>query len=729
MQSRRASRQGFSCSLILACAGALAALGAGGGAVACDEGASAPADAIAPSGPTGNTALDAALAELAPGAPLEQAAMLAALAVSPRCFPGDLTKEQWADVLRNNPDLLPPTQSFPISSLRYWTDTTVWTGASQQGPSGQAAAASLTYSFPADGVTWGLASISSTGPNDLNSKLMTAFGAADLDEGREYMRQALASWRSYCRITYTEVADNNTPMAEDVAPNPARGDIRMGGLPFGTGQFLAYDAFPSAGGIAGVGGSDMVINTSFFLPANFTDSSNSYRYFRNTVAHEHGHGLSNIHSTPCNATKLMEPSIQLGVDGVAIDEIRGGGRNYGDRRSGNNAPTTAYDYGDLTAPVVHSIIDKRLSTNGATGADDTNMDWFRFTIGSTQNVVLSAAPAGGSYSAGQQFISCFGSNATINAMQAGNLNIELRDAVGTGLLMSAASGGAGATETITANGLAPGTYTVRVVDVGPNASANQVVQLYDLTIRVGLSHAVPTAIAGLHKRIAANTNCFFMGDINSRANETSAFIASYDWDLDGDGSYDVSGGKVNTQYVSNGVYPVTLRVTDNGGMTDTDTINVTVFGATTTLTDVNPPSGEQGQTVPVAITGTNLKNVASASEFTVAGAGVTVIGTPVPNALGTIVSGLSLMIDAGAATGARTVSVSNADGSADGVGLFTVNAGAACPADLDGDGQVGASDLAILLGSWGGTGAADFDGGGVGASDLAILLGSWGACP
>lgn len=54
---------------------------------------------------------------------------------------------------------------------------------------------------------------------------------------------------------------------------------------------------------------------------------------------------------------------------------------------------------------------------------------------------------------------------------------------------------------------------------------------------------------------------------------------------------------------------------------------------------------------------------------------------------------------------------------------------AGCVADLDGDGQVTSSDLAILLGSWGGTGAADLDGGGVGASDLALLLGAWGTCP
>lgn len=47
--------------------------------------------------------------------------------------------------------------------------------------------------------------------------------------------------------------------------------------------------------------------------------------------------------------------------------------------------------------------------------------------------------------------------------------------------------------------------------------------------------------------------------------------------------------------------------------------------------------------------------------------------------------------------------------------------------DLDGDGHVNAIDLALLLGSWGGTqGGADLDGdGSVGASDLAVMLGAW----
>ena len=58
-----------------------------------------------------------------------------------------------------------------------------------------------------------------------------------------------------------------------------------------------------------------------------------------------------------------------------------------------------------------------------------------------------------------------------------------------------------------------------------------------------------------------------------------------------------------------------------------------------------------------------------------------------------------------------------------------VDGGATCPADLDGDGAVGASDLATLLAAWG-TGGADLSGDGLtDAGDLAALLASWGACP
>lgn len=56
--------------------------------------------------------------------------------------------------------------------------------------------------------------------------------------------------------------------------------------------------------------------------------------------------------------------------------------------------------------------------------------------------------------------------------------------------------------------------------------------------------------------------------------------------------------------------------------------------------------------------------------------------------------------------------------------------GTAVTPDLDGDGQVGGSDLASLLAEWGSCGgcAADLDGDGqVGGLDLTIMLGAWGA--
>lgn len=56
------------------------------------------------------------------------------------------------------------------------------------------------------------------------------------------------------------------------------------------------------------------------------------------------------------------------------------------------------------------------------------------------------------------------------------------------------------------------------------------------------------------------------------------------------------------------------------------------------------------------------------------------------------------------------------------------NALCSCPPDLNGDGNVGAPDLAILLGGWGSP-AGDVTGDGTtNQNDIAILLGAWGPC-
>jgi hypothetical protein len=596
------------------------------------------------------------------------------------CWPDNLPQADFERIMREN-QFLPPGMVGPVDPDRFWVDTRVWVGDGGQGPGATATRTRLTYSFPADGTTWGLSNISSVGPNVLNASFNTLFGAANNDRGRELVRQCFGTWHKYVGLDYDEVADDGTPQDNTEARSATRGDIRVGGRAFGTGSFLAYNGFPSPNGVfmaSGGGGGDMVINTSFFIAANFNNSADNYRYFRNTVSHEHGHGTGNIHSVPCNNTKLMEPFISTAFDAVQVDDRRGGGRNYGDRYSGNHTVGSATNLGDLTS---QSFIAKNLSTNGAAGPNNTNQDWFRFTLTSPQTVTITVTPPaapGGTYTAGQQSSSCSGTTASINSSQSGNLNVSLRDSTGATNLFPAQGNTAatGAVETISAGTLSAGTYTVQVIDVGPNPAANQIVQLYDIAVRTGSNTAAPLAIAGVNKRVAANTNCWLMGNINSEVTEVGATIANpsgYDWDTDGDGTFDTNDqAQFSRTYPSNGVYPVTLRVTDSNGRSSTDTINVTVFGATASLSTVAPANGNAGTTVPVTINGVNLKGLTSASQVTVSGTGVTAVGTPVPNALGTQVTGLSFQIAGGAAATLRSVSVTNSDGSGGASGNATL---------------------------------------------------------
>ncbi len=92
-------------------------------------------------------------------------------------------------------------------------------------------------------------------------------------------------------------------------------------------------------------------------------------------------------------------------------------------------------------------------------------------------------------------------------------------------------------------------------------------------------------------------------------------------------------------------------------------------------------------------------------------------------------SGQTLAVADGiTATGLRPFELRFTDGSS---GLYLLQAMSVdvVVGDLDGDGTVGAADLAILLGSWGPCGGCPADLNGddtVGPADLAMLLGNWG---
>jgi hypothetical protein len=119
------------------------------------------------------------------------------------------------------------------------------------------------------------------------------------------------------------------------------------------------------------------------------------------------------------------------------------------------------------------------------------------------------------------------------------------------------------------------------------------------------------------------------------------------------------------------MYPVKLRVTDTNGLTDEDTINVQVYGASTIIQGVVPSEGRRGHTVPVVITGGNFKHV-TAEHVHVSGNGVMVVGTAISDAMGTTLTGLSYAISTTAPLGARNVTISNFDGTYTAVDAFTV---------------------------------------------------------
>jgi PKD domain len=607
--------------------------------------------------------------------------LLLKLRLSASCFRSDLTPDEFDQLLRDT-KLLPPGLQQPTPGDRFFSDTFAWLGDAGIGPSGTSRRAQLTYSFAADGTTWGLTCInpSAIGPSTLDATLTTAFGS--LDRGREFIRSAIASWRRVSGLTYTEVADDGSPMDINPTRVASRGDIRIGGRGLGISGStpLASNAFPSAMGFADCSGGDMFINTSYFTPAYFTWTANGFRFFRNTVAHEHGHGLGFRHSVPCDITKLMEPSINQAINLLSPDEIRAAGSNYGDRLSGNQAPFSAFNYGDLTQPSLRSVIEPDLSVNGGFVTINGNLiaqdDYFRFTLSSEQSVTVIAQPTGVSAPNGAQSINCSAviePPGHVNALAAGNLAVQVLNASAVPIA-SANANAPGFAESLTQT-LPAGQYFVRVWDTGVGVDlANQRVQTYTLTIRPGSARAAPQAIAGINKRVLANTTCQFIGDHNSRPLEPGATIPSsgYAWDLDGDGTFENSGAQPTIVYVSNGLYPVTLRVTDSNGLTATDTINVTVFGAVTSVSSVTPASADQGATVSVAINGANFKRVTSATQVSVSGSGVSVTGTPVVNARGSRITGLSFVLSPGALPGLRDVTVTSPDGTGTGTGVFEV---------------------------------------------------------
>lgn len=381
------------------------------------------------------------------------------------------------------------------SGERFVPEGSTWFGEGNGG--------TLTYSFPSDGLTIPDAVNGGTGTNNLNSTLANQFG--NTDAGKDQFRDAFNQWDDLINITYQEVSDDSA--AWGAGGNNNRGDVRIGMINIdGSGGVLAYNMFPSGGG-------DMVLDSA----ENWGSSFGNFRFLRNTVAHEHGHGMGLLHVCPIQESKLMEPFLSTAFDGPQHDDIRGSTFLYGDRfedndSSGSAASLGAFGFGD-------SATEENLSMR-----NDQDIDVYSIDVPDNARVSVDLAPFGFVYQQAPQDFFC-NSGDSFNSLTIIDLRLEVLDSDGSTVLASSNSGGFGDDESVSEVDLVDaGTYFIRVSP----AAANGVAQIYTLDVAVteGDSIPCPADLDG-DGVVGSGDLAILLGDWNS---------ASSPADLDGSGA-------------------------------------------------------------------------------------------------------------------------------------------------------------------------------------------------
>lgn len=360
-----------------------------------------------------------------------------------------------------------------ISPLAYFLGTR-WSG-------GQGAPRALTWSFVPDGLFIDPRNAQDVGaPSELFTRMDGLFlGDRALWIG--LIEQTFDRWSELIGTSYTRVTNGVDDWDDGAAwgsvGGALRGDIRISMRNIdGGGSVLAFNFFPSNG--------DMVLDRS----ENWAQSANNFRFLRNTVMHEHGHGLGMFHVCPTNNTKLMEPFLNTGFDGPQHDDIRGGQRHYGDLFEPDNTPATATHLGVLASGVpvtVGTVPAPSVGPNTSILSIDADgeQDYFRFTITDPGDFTVTVTPKGLEYDSSSQNpdSSCNFGN-FINSLTIANLNVRLIADDGFTVLAMGESQPAGEAETISFALTQPGDYFIRVFE-GSGAMENPTEsQLYQLDL-------------------------------------------------------------------------------------------------------------------------------------------------------------------------------------------------------------------------------------------------------
>jgi len=344
----------------------------------------------------------------------------------------------------------------------------------------------ITWSFVPD-------TVNITGAPGINepASLSSLFATFDAKLARAtwiaHFQSCFDRWEALTGIDFQRITSGGNDWDDGASwassGSASRGDMRIGMHPIdGSSNILAYCYFPSNGNMV-LDKDDAVGSTNLF------NSSNSYRFLRNVVAHEMGHGIGVNHVCSTNSSQLMEPFINTGFDGPRHDDVRAVQRHYGDINEPDNTAATAVNSGAISlgqTRTLGTIPGTAIPTSSTLSIDaDSEVDYHAFSTSQILLANVTLTPVGAVYDSSTQDsetgICNTGNN--VNSLGAANLAFDVRTGADA-LMTTVSAGGATVAETISGVLLSPaGTYMVSVYEVDAPTTS----QLYTLTI------ATPTA--------------------------------------------------------------------------------------------------------------------------------------------------------------------------------------------------------------------------------------------
>ena len=419
----------------------------------------------------------------APSAPAISLAAAAVNQPTARCFESDAMSAIFAP--GTDPKIVARVSQLIRQNVtdRFSSDGSRWPGAVNT-------PVTITYSFPSDGVTVSNAIFGGSAPNTLNASLTSKFGS--VAAWKAQFAGIFQDWSDITGNIYVEVADDDAPMGSSGPLNggSGRGDLRITSIPLdGASSVLAYNFFPGAGD-----GGDMVIDAA----ENWGNPSNGFIFFRNTLSHEHGHGMGLGHVCPANGTKLMEPFLSTAFDGPRHDDIRGATFLYGDYYEPNDNAASAGFFGAHAGAGSTPFLIPDMALR-----DDADDDYYAFSVDGVGSIDVAVEIVGEVYDNSTQNGdgSCNSGNIFDSTLRV-DPDLAVLDVNGSTVLASVDANGLGGDETLASVTLpAAGTYYVRVRSVSAAGAA----QIYDLTGSITIDAVAAGCVADLNGDMIVDT--------------------------------------------------------------------------------------------------------------------------------------------------------------------------------------------------------------------------------